>query len=64
MLGTYHRLRVRVSASDRTVIRAARLKLTPTARRSNAHREARKAFLRQMLDYHHGAQRIVREGRF
>ncbi len=46
MYGTYLRLGVRVWASDRTVIRAARRKLTRSARRDPAKREARKRFYR------------------
>ena len=51
MHGTYLRLGVTVWASDRTVIRAARRKLTRSARRDPAKREARKRFYREMLEY-------------
>ena len=52
MFGTYERLRVRVFARNMVVIRAARLKLKPKARRDPNLREERKFFYRQMLAYH------------
>lgn len=63
MYGTYLRLDVTVWASDRTVIRAARRKLTRTAQRDPAKREARKRFYREMLEHHANAQRLVAEFR-
>jgi hypothetical protein len=63
MYGTYLRLGVTVSASDRTVIRPARRKLTRSARRDPAKREARKRFYREMLEHHANAQRLVAEFR-
>lgn len=59
MYGTYLRLDVKVWASDRTVIRAARSKLARSARRDPAKREARKRFYREMLEHHANAQRLV-----
>jgi hypothetical protein len=63
MHGTYLRLDVRVWASDRAAIRAARRKLTRSARRDPAKREARKRFYREMLEHHANAQRLVAEFR-
>jgi hypothetical protein len=63
MYGTYLRLDVTVWASDRAVIRAARRKLTRTAQRDPAKREARKRFYREMLAHHANAQRLVTEFR-
>lgn len=59
MYGTYCRLRVHTFASTREVIRAARTKLAPKGK-TRAQREARHAFLRQMLEHHCEAQRTVR----
>lgn len=59
MFGTYQRLRVRVSASPREVIRASRKKLATKAKRDYAFREQRKAFYRAMLEYHCKAQRLA-----
>jgi len=61
MYGTYLRLDVTVWASDRAVIRAARRKLTRTAQRDPAKREARKRFYREMLAHHANTQRLVAE---
>lgn len=61
--GTYNRLNLHVSATGRDVIRAARTKIAEHHRRDPAMREARKAFYRQMLEYHAGAQDLVREFR-
>jgi len=63
MYGTYLRLGIPVWASDRTVIRAAQRKLTRSARRDPAKREARKRFYREMLEHHANAQRLVAEFR-
>lgn len=63
MYGTYLRLDVTVWASNRTVIRAARHKLTRFAQRNPAKREVRKRFYREMLEHHANAQRLVAEFR-
>ncbi|MBB5520191.1 hypothetical protein [Amphiplicatus metriothermophilus] len=63
MYGTYLRLGVAVWASDRSVIRAARRKLTRTVQPDPAKREARKRFYRDMLEHHASAQRLVAEFR-
>ena len=63
MYGTYLRLGVTVWASNREVIRAARRKLTPSARHDPAKREARKRFYSEMLEHHANAQRLVAESR-
>lgn len=63
MYGTYLRLDVKVWASDRTVIRAARSKLAQSARRDPDKCEARKRFYREMLEHHANAQRLVAEFR-
>ena len=62
MYGTYLRLGITVWDSDRTVIRAARRKLTRPAR-DPAKREARKRFYREMLEHHASAQRLIAEFR-
>lgn len=59
MFGTYQRLGVSLGASPRQVIRAARAKLTPLGK-SRAQREARRAFLAQMLAYHAEARALAR----
>lgn len=56
--GTYCRLGVRTFASAREVIRAAHGRLTALGR-SRAQREARHAFLREILGYHADAQQMV-----
>lgn len=58
MFSTYLRLNLATGATDREVVRAAMSKLMPRARFHHAYREARHGFLRDMLDYHHGAQRL------
>lgn len=63
MYGTYLRLDVTVWATDRAVIRAARRKLTRSARRDPAKRAARKRFYHDMLAHHANAQRLVAEFR-
>jgi hypothetical protein len=63
MYGTYLRLDITVWASDRAVSRAARRKLTRSARRDPAKREARRRFYSEMLQHHANAQRLVAEFR-
>ena len=63
MYGTYCRLHVHVYASNIEVIRRASRKLKKSARHDRQAREARHAFYRQMLDYHHKARELVREWR-
>jgi hypothetical protein len=63
MYGTYLGLNITVRDGWRTVIRAAADKLTSQARHDPARREARHRFYRQMLVYHHQAQRLVRTWR-
>lgn len=64
----YCRLGVSVWESDRAVIRAARARLKPAARRAPNLRTARKLFYQGMLDYHHEARDVavaaerIREG--
>lgn len=57
---TYLRLRLPVWASEREVIRAARRKLKPTCRRSRHYREARHAYLRDILNCHREAGALAR----
>lgn len=59
MYGTYLRLDITVHDGWRAVVRAASRKLTRRVRRDPKRRAARKAFYRQMLDYHRQAQEIV-----
>jgi hypothetical protein len=61
MFGTYQRLMVRVSATPREVVKAARGRLKPSCWHDPMYREARKAFYREMLGYHAQARAIVRE---
>jgi len=63
MFGTYCRLGVPVWSTDREVIRAAHRLLSTRARRGRALRAERHAFLRQMLQFHHCEQDLVREYR-
>lgn len=63
MFGTYCRLGVPVWSSDREVIRAARRLLAARARRGRDLRAERHAFYRQMLEFHHCGQALVREYR-
>jgi hypothetical protein len=58
MLGTYHRLHIPVWASDITVIRAARKKISKSHLHSRKHRDARHSFYRVMLNYHRKAQQL------
>ena len=60
MYSTYQRLNLHVSASWRDVVRQSMTKIAPYHRRDPAKREARKAFYRQMLDYHEQAREMVR----
>jgi hypothetical protein len=58
-MGTYHRLRVHVWASDVTVLRAAHKRLSKAARRNPKLREQRKRFYREMLDCHRSARGLA-----
>ncbi len=60
MLGTYHRLHVRISASNVDVIRAARKRIAKAHRTGLAMRHARKEFYRLMLAHHADAQHLAR----
>jgi hypothetical protein len=55
LYGTYCRLRVHVSASNRAVIKAASRKITREHRYGRAQRDARHAFYRAMLECHRDA---------
>lgn len=59
MYGTYLRLDITVHDGWRAVVRAASRKLNKQAMRDPNRRVARKAFYRQMLNYHRQAQDIV-----
>lgn len=59
MYATYLRLDITVWDSDRSVIRAARRKLAPSALRDPATRDARKRFYHDILRHHANAQRLV-----
>lgn len=59
MYGTYLRLDITAHAGWRAVVRAASRKLNRKTLRDSTRRAARKAFYRQMLDYHRQAQEIV-----
>jgi hypothetical protein len=63
MFGTYCRLDVHVFATNREVIRAASLKLKKSVRYRHAHRDARHAFYRAMLDYHKTERALLVEYR-
>jgi len=60
MLGTYHRLGVDIYASDITVIRAIRRKITRKARKARSQRKARHALYRAVLQCHHEARALAR----
>lgn len=60
MFGTYQRLGLHVSASNRDVVRAARKKLQLVFRRQPALRDYRKAFYRQMIGHHTAARKLAR----
>lgn len=57
MFSTYLRLRVPVWASARDVIRATYGRMRPDAR-FRAHRAARHAIIREMLQHHAAAQNL------
>jgi hypothetical protein len=59
MYGTYQRLDITVHDGWRTVVRAASRKLSRQALRDPRRRASRKAFYRQMLDYHRQSQKFV-----
>ena len=59
MYSTYLRLDIMVWDSDRSVIRAARRRVAPPARRDPEKRDARKRFYRDMLRHHADAQKLV-----
>lgn len=58
--GTYDRLGVHVGENARTVIRAALPKLNPRYRRGPHTRNARHAFLREILCAHRAAGELYR----
>ncbi|AUH35668.1 hypothetical protein [Paracoccus tegillarcae] len=55
----YCRLNVPISASDRSVIRAASQKINPPARFDPARRGDRHTYFRAMLDHHHDARDLA-----
>lgn len=55
----YLYLRVHVWASNRTVIRAARLKIASHDQRDPGKRDARKRFYRELLAHHASDQELV-----
>lgn len=57
--GTYNRLHVHVSATDREVIKAARKKLKHHALHDIDYRDSRHELYRAMLKYHHDHQKLV-----
>ena len=57
MFSTYLRLRVHTHASARDVIRALYGRMRPDARQ-HAHRAARHAIIREMLQHHAHAQNL------
>ena len=63
MFGTYCRLAVPVWSADREVIRACRKLLSAQAKRGREFRTERHALFRQMLEFHHCEQELVREYR-
>jgi hypothetical protein len=60
MYGTYQRFNLSVAASNREVIRKARAVIAVHHRRAPERREARKAFYRDMLEYHDSARTLYR----
>lgn len=61
MFGTYCRLGVNVTDSDRVVIRQSLSKVHPKHRRNPAMREQRKQFYRIMLAHHRDARNLYRD---
>lgn len=55
----YCRLNVPISASNRAVIRAAAMKINPSARFDPARRGDRHDYFRAMLDHHHDARDLA-----
>lgn len=60
MFGSYQRLKVRVAASDITVIRAARKRIAKMHWRNPLMKGQRHQFYRAMLTYHHKMQRTFK----
>ncbi len=60
-MGTYYRLNVLVSASNREVIKAASKKIMRHHRFSRAAREDRHKFYRYILRCHESSQTLVKE---
>lgn len=63
MFSQYLRLNVSVADSDIEVVRRAR-KLLSKIGLSTRHRATRKAWYRNILGYHHEAQKLYRDFRF
>lgn len=62
--GTYGRLGLPISASDREIIRAARLKIAPHHRAARGKvREDRHKFYRTMLWHHHAGRQLAADFR-
>ena len=59
MFSQYRRLRLPVTASNVQVIRAARRQIAKRAWHDCAYRDGRKLHYRNMLEYHHEAQRLA-----
>lgn len=59
MFSTYLRLGLSIHDTPKSVIRAARQKLSQAARQDPAQRAARKRFYRLMLEYHAKAQDLA-----
>lgn len=60
MYGTYCRLNISVGASDRELIRALWKRMSNDAKHHRLYRKARHKCYREMLRYHHNAQKLVR----
>jgi hypothetical protein len=61
--GTYHRLRLHVSATPKQVLRALYKKLRPNALKRN-NREHRHAIARDVLQHHCDARAVFNRYRF
>lgn len=59
-MGTYHRLGLPVTASDRQVIRALRRRMTADSKRRPELREARHKAYRLVLDCHRSAKNLAK----
>lgn len=63
MYAQYQRLNLHVTATNRELVKSAHKLLSPKGK-SNAQRQARHDWLRQMLNYHKDEQQLCKDFRF